>query len=1250
MATSPRTQRRKQPRGQLNVNGGAKKPRRPDRDGNGKAPKPCGSSGGSHHPSRGATKATLLTSPDELAFGRVIGRGTQGQVRLARHRTTGKRYVVKQLFIGGGGARRTACGGSWGGLPGLSSVSDQDARALEAEAELLRAASCHPNVVRFHGCFRMAGEGASGGGGGDGGGTTAGGTAGGGEDGVQLCIVMSHCEGGDLATLLRNVENEPLPEEAIMRWLVQLLLGLNHIHSMAILHRDIKPANVFLTKSLKVVKIGDFGIAKRLSNHDDFTSTVVGTPYYMSPELCVGKPYTYASDIWALGCTVYELASGGVKAFDARGLPQLVVKIIRNDYAPVPSHFSRPFANLIASMLNPDPAERPTAAQLLNTQLVRRHCDALLAEAALNGRVKPGGVAAAVVDATVSAIAGGTGGGGSEGTSASTSRCGTPRCGPVAGSPRFAPPGVLSSVASFFSAAEANPAAAAAAAAEGSAAVRSIARVQSMMVSSRAATPRGAEVAATRGRAINAEQAQRAAASEKQREAEARYQARQTALRRTRQAVREADPRRIAAQARAEAQAQAKLAEQELRRVTAAEELVLAAHGLSPDIPSVADPHAMGKAEDAVKCTRDRGAIADAAFAARPKLDRTLPGHDARERFYPDLHHLYPDVESDTSHVTLEPGRGPMMCPGDLETDPEAALAEALMAEARADAEVDPLVAGEPAPPTRSSEGLLEHCDDVTGTVEDAVPTAPESTIQNLERELEACFADVEARLEVLERVRVAASSEIRGSLSASPGGLAKAREAGIISAVVGSASGCGGSDEDGGVDDVLDASGAWVGTGDFDGDERGHHGSIFMNQARDGSTCGPVRATAHHYEWDAGMEVGEDIEEEWEKADDEREGSVGDDDDPLMGSVQGISAVFIDGMLVGAGIKAGDRPLSLSLSQKTVDSVLGTRMTSPEILGAGSVGTAAAPDDEGGGSNTDIHTWRFTTINWGDKDGDGAMAGVALNRTTSVDSGAREQADLAESIPRVEVSPEMGWGGGKGRARGRISVGSVDREGRRASRDAALERHVYAKLRSFLRSSTEAGDGGGSTDDGSGSRARRPRASSVDPPSLTLVAGDRVRQEARPVTAAPCLRGVDRPEQENGGVDPAMSQGDRGAGVRVGVGALDDLGSPRGQLPEAYGGSKVLDLDARDSEWDEGHVGSGHEEEGDDEDSDSEEYDSDFEDFDEDEEEDEGGGEKENRAGVECDEPNAYARVSAADSPGSVLVSRMDSLRLRGG
>ena len=319
---------------------------------------------------------------------------------MAKHRTTGKRYVVKLLpletresAIASGRAMNLPCD--------PMSMTDDDARRVVAEAEVLKLASDHPNVVRFHGAFRRdvppssssrrtsehlaSGDASVPASRGDPSRDSTAAPSPSSPRASELCIVMSHCEGGDLASLLRRVKQAGphalLPEDAVMRWLVQLLLGLNHIHRKAILHRDIKPANVFLSKSRKVVRLGDFGIAKKLREDDDLATTVVGTPLYMSPELCQGKPYTYASDIWALGCVAYEMASGGAKAFDAPGWPQLLVKIVRGDYAPVPSHLSRPFAALVASMLSPDPAERPTAEQLLGTPIVRRHCEALLRDA-----------------------------------------------------------------------------------------------------------------------------------------------------------------------------------------------------------------------------------------------------------------------------------------------------------------------------------------------------------------------------------------------------------------------------------------------------------------------------------------------------------------------------------------------------------------------------------------------------------------------------------------------------------------------------------------------------------------------------------------------------------------------------------------------------------------------------------------------------------------------------------------------------
>lgn len=104
------------------------------------------------------------------------------------------------------------------------------------------------------------------------------------------------------------------------------------------LHRDLKSQNVFLTAN-NTVKLGDFGISKVLENTNDVAMTVQGTPYYMSPEVCQSKPYDYKSDVWALGCILYELAT--LKhAFTAENLLGLVFKIVQDKQDPIPDIYS----------------------------------------------------------------------------------------------------------------------------------------------------------------------------------------------------------------------------------------------------------------------------------------------------------------------------------------------------------------------------------------------------------------------------------------------------------------------------------------------------------------------------------------------------------------------------------------------------------------------------------------------------------------------------------------------------------------------------------------------------------------------------------------------------------------------------------------------------------------------------------------------------------------------------------------------
>jgi serine/threonine protein kinase len=100
----------------------------------------------------------------------------------------------------------------------------------------------------------------------------------------------------------------------------QLLQALHECHQSTahptILHRDIKPENVFLDKSLNV-KLGDFGLSRTVEHQEAFAETFVGTPYYMSPELVEESKYNTKSDIWALGCLMYELCALEYFVFDS---------------------------------------------------------------------------------------------------------------------------------------------------------------------------------------------------------------------------------------------------------------------------------------------------------------------------------------------------------------------------------------------------------------------------------------------------------------------------------------------------------------------------------------------------------------------------------------------------------------------------------------------------------------------------------------------------------------------------------------------------------------------------------------------------------------------------------------------------------------------------------------------------------------------------------------------------------------------
>jgi len=191
-----------------------------------------------------------------------------------------------------------------------------------------------------------------------------------------LNIIMEYCDGGDLGQLLdkKIKKNEKqFEEDFIWKIFIQICLGLGYIHNQKILHRDLKTLNIFLTKDFNV-KIGDLGVAKILTNQN-FAKTFIGTPYYLSPELCEDKPYNEKSDVWALGVILYELCTFK-HPFNAKSQAALIKKIAYGNYPPV-EKYSVDLQKLVDFILIKNYIKRPSVYDILSRECVMRKAQKL---------------------------------------------------------------------------------------------------------------------------------------------------------------------------------------------------------------------------------------------------------------------------------------------------------------------------------------------------------------------------------------------------------------------------------------------------------------------------------------------------------------------------------------------------------------------------------------------------------------------------------------------------------------------------------------------------------------------------------------------------------------------------------------------------------------------------------------------------------------------------------------------------------
>mmetsp|Transcript_34176 Transcript_34176/g.72743 ORF Transcript_34176/g.72743 Transcript_34176/m.72743 type:complete len:508 (-) Transcript_34176:133-1656(-) len=234
----------------------------------------------------------------------------------------------------------------------ISRASKQEKDDAVKESKVL-ASLKHPYIVRYRESFH--------------------------EDG-WLCIVMDYCEGGDLSDKIKKMRQagRTFPEQQVVRWFTQATLALKYIHDQHIMHRDLKSGNFFLSKSGNL-KMGDFGIAKVLECTAACAQTQIGTPYYLSPEICQGKAYSFGSDIWSMGCILYELCARRVP-FDAPDLKSLIRKITSGQTPELPSEYSQGLRALCREILDRDPANRPRAAMILKRPVIQEMVRKMLDE------------------------------------------------------------------------------------------------------------------------------------------------------------------------------------------------------------------------------------------------------------------------------------------------------------------------------------------------------------------------------------------------------------------------------------------------------------------------------------------------------------------------------------------------------------------------------------------------------------------------------------------------------------------------------------------------------------------------------------------------------------------------------------------------------------------------------------------------------------------------------------------------------
>ena len=253
-----------------------------------------------------------------------LGKGSFSLVLVVKRKEDNKIYAIKRVHI--------------------SNMSDKEKSNALNEVRLLSSIN-HQNIIGYKESFYD-------------------------EQSQTLNIVLEYADGGDLRSKIqeRLKTKRYFKENEIWGVFIQLITGLRYLHAHNIIHRDLKTANIFITNN-HICKLGDLNVSKIAKSGLLYTQT--GTPYYASPEIWEEKPYDIKSDIWSIGCILYEMCCL-TPPFKGKNLSLVYQNIIKGKYTPIQSGcYSKELVSMVTALLQVNPKDRPSCEEMFRWEVVR---------------------------------------------------------------------------------------------------------------------------------------------------------------------------------------------------------------------------------------------------------------------------------------------------------------------------------------------------------------------------------------------------------------------------------------------------------------------------------------------------------------------------------------------------------------------------------------------------------------------------------------------------------------------------------------------------------------------------------------------------------------------------------------------------------------------------------------------------------------------------------------------------------------